>query len=357
MTKKNILIALAIFIILIIIYMAKFTVINIALSNLSFPDQLKHYPYLNQGAQSENFEVDYLFYDPANIDYDTETGNFIITTAHVNQAFEVYHKLDAKGNSIDSLVNDSSAIHTFHNEGVVFGEDYFIDWSTSGNKNRQPFIDFLNQDFKMDEKAWEEIFETNYKNALAVTYKTAADWHSLTFYFKTSKGWLAMNTFKNDDRIYQDMGSENELDFKGYPIKGNRFIALKSSITGKYPLLSYKNQNNVENQPYNWTDPKNPVILKYFKKENLQGRAPYTSLPQTWGGDVYLTLKHKSQLIGFKEIALKAVGFSSEPKINLDLYQVPKAFENKSDVAFIILSYGTNIGDRGGNGIYVIKKK
>ncbi len=350
-------ITLAIFVVLLVIYLAKFTAINVALSNLSFPGRLKHYPYLNQGAQSENFEVDYLFYDPANIDYDTKTGNFIITTAHVNQDFEVYHKLDAKGNATDSLVNDSSAIHTFHNEGVVFGEDYFIDWCTSGNKNRQPFVDFLNHDFKMDEKVWEEIFEANYKNATAVTYKPSKDWHSLTFYFKTEKGWLAMNTLKNDERIYQDMGSENELDFKGYPVKGNRFVALKSSMTGKYPLLSYKNRNEGENSPYNWKDPKNPINLKYFKKENLQGRAPYTGLPQTWGGDAYLTLKHKNQSIRFKEIAVKDVGFSTEPQINLDLYQVPQAFENKSDVAFIILSYGTNIGDRGGNGLYEIKRK
>ncbi len=350
-------IAVAIFIVLLIIYMAKFTAINIALSRLSFPDRLKHYPYLNQGAQSENFEVDYLFYDPANIDYDTEKGGFIITTAHVNQAFEVYHKFDAKGNLIDSLVNDSSAIHTFHNEGVVFGEDYFIDWCTSGNKNKQPFVDFLNRDFKMDEKLWEQTFETNYKNAAAVTYKPSADWHSLTFYFKIEKGWLAMNTLQNDARIYQDMGSENELDFKGYPVKGNRFIALKSSISGKYPLLSYKNRNEIENQPYNWTDTKNPIILKYFKKENLQGRAPYSGLPQTWGGDAYLTLKHKNEVIRFKEIALKDVGLSTEPEINLDLYEVPEKFKNRSDVAFIILSYGTNIGDRGGNGIYIIKRK
>ncbi|GAA4200424.1 hypothetical protein GCM10022289_12150 [Pedobacter jeongneungensis] len=356
MTRKNILITIAILLVLLVIYLAKFTAIHIALSNLSFPSRLKHYPYLNEGAQSENFEVDYLFYDPANIDYDTKTGGFIVTTAHVNQAFEVYHKLDAKGNSTDSLVNDTSAIHTFHNEGVVFGEDYFIDWCTSGNKNRQPFVDFLNHDFKMDEKAWAEIFETHYKNASAVTYKPSKDWHSLTFYFKTEKGWLAMNSLKDDERIFQDVGSENELDFKGYPLKGNRFIALKSSITGKYPLLSYKNRSDIENQSYNWKDSKNPVNLKYFKKENLQGRAPYTGLPQTWGGDAYLTLKHKNQLIRFKEIAVKDVGFA-EPQINLDLYQVPKAFENKSDVAFIILSYGTNIGDRGGNGLYVIKRK
>ena len=357
MTKKNILIVLAILSLLIVIYLVKFTAINIAWSNILFPREFKQYPYLNNGAQSEHFEVEYLFYDPANIDYDTETGGFIITTAHVNQAFEVYHKFDVSGKLIDSLVNDTSAIHTFHNEGVVFGSDYFIDWSTSDNRQRKPFIAFLNEDFKLDDKGWEETFETNYKNAQAVTYKASKDWDYLTFYFKTTKGWTAMNTHKNDERIYQDMASENDLDFRGYPVKGNRFIPLKSSINGKYPLLSYKNRNQAEGRLYNWTDPKNPVILKYFKKENLQGRAPYTGLPQTWGGDAYLTLKHKTEMIRFKEIALKDVGIFTEPEVNLDLYKVPQAFEDKSDVAFIILSYGTNIGDRGGNGLYVIKRK
>ena len=357
MTKKNILIALAIITVLLLICIVKFTAINIAWSNILFPREFKQYPYLNSGAQSEHFEADYLFYDPANIDYDTQTGGFIITTAHVNQAFEVYHKLDATGNVIDSLVNDSSAIHTFHNEAVVFGACYFIDWSTSCKKQKQDFIAFLNQDFKMEERTWEENFETNYKNALAVTYKASKDWDYLTFYFKTAKGWIAMNSEKNDERIYQDMGSENDLDFKGYPVKGNRFIPLKSSITGKYPLLSYKSHNQVDGRTYNWTDPENPVILKYFKKENLQGRAPYTDLPQTWGGDAYLALKHKNEVIRFKEIAIKGVGFSTKPEINLDLYEVPPTFEDKSDVAFIILSYGTNIGDRGGNGLYVIKRK
>jgi hypothetical protein len=337
--------------------MVKFTAINIALSNILFPPEFKEYPYLNNGAQSEHFKVDYLFYDPANIDYDTETGSFIITTAHVNQAFEVYHKLNAQGKLIDSLVNDTSAIHTFHNEGVVFGADYFIDWSTSDNKQKQSFIAFLNQDFKMDGKTWEESFVSNYKNALAVTYKASKDWDYLTFYFKTAKGWMALNTQKNDERIYQDMASENDLDFKGFPVKGNRFIPLKSSITGKYPLLSYKNHNNEETHPYNWKDQKNPITLKYYKKENLQGRAPYTGLPQTWGGDAYFAMKHKSEVIRFKEIALKNVGLFTEPEINLDLYNVPSAFDDKSDVAFIILSYGTNVGDRGGNGLYVIKRK
>jgi hypothetical protein len=357
MTKKNILTVLAILFLLLVVYLFKFTAINIAWSNILFPRELKQYPYLNNGAQSEHFEAEYLFYDPANIDYDTKTGGFIITTAHVNQAFEVYHKLDARGNVIDSLVNDSSAIHTFHNDAVVFGADYFIDWSTSDNKQKQDFIAFLNQDFKMDGKAWEENFETNYKKAQAVTYKASKDWDYLTFYFKTAQGWMAMNSQKNDERIYQDIASENDLDFKGFPVKGNRFIPLKSSITGKYPLLSYKNRNQVEGRPYNWTDPKNPVVLKYFKKENLQGRAGYTGLPQTWGGDAYLTLKHKTEVIRFKEIALKDVGFFTKAEINLDLYKVPQAFEDKSDVSFIILSYGTNVGDRGGNGLYVIKRK
>lgn len=357
MTKKNILIAFAILIVLILIYVVKFTAIHITLAKMFFPSQLKQYPYLNAGAQSENFEVDYLFYDPANIDYDTQSGIFIITTAHVNQPFEVYHKLDARGNEIDSLVSDTSAIHTFYNEGVVFGQDYFIDWSTSDNKHRQPFATFLNHNFNMDKKGWEESFVAHYKDASAVTYKASKDWDYLTFYFRTEKGWMAMNTHKNDKRIYQDMGSENDLDFKGYPTKGNRFIALKSSITGKYPLLSYKPRNDGENHLYDWTDPKNPVNLKYFKTENLQGRAPYFGIPQTWGGDAYLTLKHKNQVIRFKEIALKDVGFSTKPEINLDLYQVPQPYDHKSDVAFIILSYGTNIGDRGGNGLYVIKRK
>jgi len=351
------LIALAILSVLIAVYLFRFTAINIALSNILFPNELKQYPYLNEGAQSENFKAEYLFYDPANIDYDTETGGFIVTTAHVNQAFEVYHKFDARGNAMDSLVNDSSALHTFHNDGVVFGTDYFIDWMTSGNKEKQPFVAFLNSDFGMDEKIWEESFESNYKSALAVSYKASEDWDYLTFYFKTSKGWTAMNTRKNDERIYQDMGSENDLDFKGYPVKGNRFIALKGSITGKYPLLSYKNRHDGEPEIYNWRDAKNPIVLKYFKKQDLQGRAPYTNLPQTWGGDAYLTLKHKNEQIRFKEIALKNVGFFTEPEIKLDLYKVPKAFENQSDLTFIILSYGTNVGDRGGNGLYVIKRK
>jgi len=342
---------------LLIVYLIKFTAINISLSNILFPNALKNYPYLNNRAGSANFEVEYLFFDPANIDYDTKTDGFIITTAHVNQDFEVYHKLDAKGNVTDSLINDTTAIHTFRNEGVVFGANYFIDWYTSGNKSKQPFINFLNKDFKMEGNAWEENFERNYKNALAVTYKPGKDWDYLTFYFKTSDGWMAMNTQKNDNRIYQDTGSDNELDFKGFPVKGNRFIPLKSSIDGKYPLLSYKNRNNEEKLSYNWKDNTNPVVLKYFKKERLQGRAPYSGLPQTWGGDAYLTLKHKNEEICFKEIAIKNVGFFTEPIISVDLYKVPKAFENKSEVAFIILSYGTNIGDRGANGLYVIKRK
>ena len=357
MTKKNILIALVLLIVLIVIYCIKFTAIQIAVANVLFPKQLKNYPYLNEGAQSENFKVDYLFYDPANIDYDTETGFFIVTTAHVNQSFLVYHKLDASGNLLDSLVSDTSAIHTFYAEGVVFGTDYFIDWSTSDNQDKQPFTAFLNQDFSMDDKTWEENFTAHYKNAVAVTYKASKDWDYLTFYFKTAQGWMAMNTRKKDGRIYQDMESGNDLDFKGYPTKGNRFIALKDAISGEYPLLSYRHQSDAEHQNYNWTDEKNPVHLQYFKKENLQGRAPYSGLPQTWGGDAYLELKHKKELIRFKEIATKNVGLFTQPQINLALYNVPQPYDKKCGVAFIILSYGTNIGDRGGNGLYVVKPK
>lgn len=167
-----------------------------------------------------------------------------------------------------------------------------------------------------------------------------------------------MNSLENDERIYQDMGSENELDFKGYPSKGQRFIALKGTISNKYPLLSYKAQRNQETAlEYDWLNEQNPITLQYFTKDTLMSRAPYSNLPQTWGGNAYLTLKHQNQTIVFKEIGTQNVGLATKPEISLELYHVPQAYRNKSTVAFIALTYGTNIGDRGGNGLYVLRKK
>ncbi|TDQ11380.1 hypothetical protein [Pedobacter metabolipauper] len=346
-----------VFILLFIIYMLGFKSINYSISSMLLPGKLDSYPYLNEGVSSEHYEIKFLYTGLSNIDFDTKSMNTIVETAHVNDETLGYYKYNNQGELLDSFRTDSSFVTNFYPGGTLFGKDYYVEWAINGDKTKKPFAGFLNMDFKMDAAVWDENFQKFYAAADFVHYYPSENWHYLTFYFRINGTWTALNTLENDDRIYQDMSSENKLDFKNFKQKGNQFVPLKSSITDKYPLLSYKHNNNYEGIKYNWEGSKEPITLNYFKKEFIAGEAAYTNIPLSWGGTGYFTLKYKNELLNFKEVGAKDIGFFKKAEFHINLYTTPQPWFNKTELAFINVSYTSSLVDRGGEGLYVIKRK
>lgn len=337
-------------VIIALIYLFQYRKITRWFSEVMTPKEYVIFHYLEDGVKSTHYEVDSI---PSanNVLFDSKTNQYILIKDSNH-----FTKIASDGKIIDSI-RFSTVEFLDYPSGFLFGKDFYIDWLSTGDSLKKSFSSQLNADFKMDSIQWEKTFTDYYKTADRIFYKPAEDWHSLIFYILQDGKWFTLNTRLNDSRIYQDMASINQLDFKDFPERGyEQFFPLKNNLTNDYFPYSYYNQSNSEKGFYDLEKTKQPLELLHFTKNFIVNEAAYTNVPLTWAGTGYFKLAFKEDFLYFKEDISKDIGFGKKYDCTINVYYPPQPFAKNSDIGFIQVLFPSN-QYRNLGGLYLIKKR
>ncbi len=333
-----------ILIFLLLLFLTQCTTINVFTTSKAKKSVYNKYPYLKDGAASENYIIKYIS-NPykAFITYDTKNKYFFI-------AQPPYRKISKNGLVVVQIEDNGHLDNPLFTH-YLFDKDGVYDFSKTEVK-KELFNTIINADFSMRPKQWKSLFDDYYKKADVVVYGNDMDYKYYPIYLKINTGWILIFSSSYDG--FNQSYSEG-VSLEGYPAKFNKMVLLKDNH--KQEFSNGMVEENLNMDEYSLSYPSKFKLRRlYFHKQMVSEDFPYTSIPQEFSGIAYYRIKIDNDVLNFKESALKHC-FSSSVKSYLFWYVLPEKYLQDSKVSFLEYKYPHNINETGSNGLYIIKEK
>ncbi|MEN7551763.1 hypothetical protein AAG747_27860 [Rapidithrix thailandica] len=321
--------------VLVFVFLYQNEFIRNRVAKLLLPAAYKEYRYLSSNTvASENYEIKKLISGNASqYFFDKELKNFIIRIRD-NKLW----KINEQGDVEDSL---STSAH-LTTSGLIFEEDYFIDWVVSGNKSPQPYREILDADSLSSADV-----EAYFNNAAVIDFGMDYPQRKGKCYLKIEGHWIVLEFTKRFEEFKQDFEKGYyTVEFKGQAPKNNERIEVLK-INAVFPF-------------YHWEDPENPLHIQYFIEETSQSKSFYdinNTSRSGWNGTGYFRLNYHSETLYFKAYTFKRGIFEYAPySPDISIYQLNSGYG--VDLTLIELyKRGNTKRDYSEVGVYVLRKK
>lgn len=337
----------------IVFFLQKCTTVNITTSNFFKKSTTKSYPYLEEEPSSETYTLERLAgsFTPM-ITYDPSKNFFLLQFAK-----EKFEKRDAKGR-LTFLLPYTEDMDYADFSGFVFSKDGVYDF-TKENVFLEAFGQTINENQDMEGEEWKNQYETFYKKAATVVYGETFSHPNKGFrmYFQINNEWICLFTPK-DRRHYIRVGiAHHDRDL--FQAKYETLVLLKDE---KNNIFS----NNVRTDETAYLGRENThYVKKYTPKVDINIVSTWKTghtetmgllpIPTAYDELVYYKLNINNERIKFKENAMNYILGERETYINI--YQVPDAYIQKTEVFFLEYNYLSNFHDNRSKGMYILKNK
>lgn len=357
------LIIVPLIIFLFVLFLQRFTTVNLNLAKSS-----TDIPYLSQPVQNDTYKIERVTQNTWNeIRYDPVNDFYLIAQN------EKITKLNNKGEVTFSLnlnekdINNTPDFMDYHRPSHFVISWYGIYDLSKEKPYLEKFETQLNTDGKMEWEEWIKRFENLYNTAETVLwgYRKALDASmSHPLYFKINGNWTVLYTLKNVSQI-----NSNDTFIQFRPNYKQDYV--QDKFQKLYLLKDVKNGGafsdyNSFNNTYTNSDYAEEK-MEYGKEANLgtisfkkevYNEVPYSFLPAQFGGTAVNKLSIGNSTLTFKTKAIKGAGFSSEPLKNyIYLFTVPTKFKTENTLSFLYYKYPTNWNSGASEGVYIIKKR
>ncbi len=340
-------IILIFFILLILIILEQFTVLNLFHPSLFMKPEYEGYKYLKEGIESENYRIQFIENDyRAYVRYNDEQNFFMVGRGP-------YRKISGKGEE-EAVIPPGLEIDNPPLTHYLFDKEGVYDFSKSP-VTMERYSETINEDYKMDSRLWQEMFDSYYERAGVVVYGENREYQYYQAYLKINKSWVRIfsGSYDNftDDR---DLG----INMKGYPARFKRMIPLMDPENREFSLpLSRDIFSKTGDKVESYSSSKRHELKKlFFRKEFVSDHIPYTPIPGEFAGTAYYRIRIHGDILNFRENALKYISsFSS--KSCLYWYLLPERYHKQTGVSFLELRYPHNINESGSRGLYILKPR
>ncbi len=300
------------------------------------PSSYKKFSFLYENkTQSEDYEIKKIIHGESyeNILLNTLNHEFIIEIVDSdydrhNAGWTTFWKVNKRGEVIDSLNTRSR----FNETGVIFEENYYIDWVNLGEKEKQKYQEVVNFD-----SITASQFKVLVNKANNITYDSDYKNETVNCYIESNKNWIVLKSKKGFE---DDFYSKEEKFFK-YSNKSNQV------------LLSIENSL----KPFHgWKDKRSFINIEKFVSKSRETKSFYdinNTSRSGWHGVGYFKFSYKSSVLYFKTYTFKSSSFGMHPDIRIYNVDIP-------DISFVIKTISNRkLGDRYSeeSGVYVVTKK
>lgn len=336
-----------------------FVIFKIVTRKKPLPEKFKTYRFLNETTiKSDTYEVKQLIDNLENkekspgiirlnkIMHDKKTKNLIIFSEYEDNYPEIIRydmllKVNNQGKEIDSLkINYDTPLY---NSGVIFEENYYIDWINTGSKVKQKYVNVIDG----DRFSWQQLEDTvNRADSIDIAVSLIDKELEVRIFLKTVKGWEMIKSKKILPRIEEEVMIGKSVFSRKLPpftnIIKKRFIPI---------------ENNMKWPGFNKVNPNPKLYLEYFDRLtnhssgfsfsiNINGNAI-----SGWSGMGYYKLIHNEDSIRFKAHTHEGDVYTS----NIAVYCPP---DETQDFVFIQVHKNKN-GNRPlrNSGLYILHKK
>ena len=346
----------------ILLVVERFTPVNLASPAFLRPADYDAFPLLKDGVESGSHRLEFLS-NPylAKITYSPEGNFFLVEDRH-------FRKLDSNGSEVFSLEQDGVMVNLPFTHFVV-GPSGVYDFSEDP-VSITPFTQVLNADsdrtFTQD--YWNRVFDQLYAQADSVVYANDLASHivKLPIYFKIGREWLLLYAWPDHvDISYSPY--ELGTGIEDRPAKFSRMVLLKDVKEGLFSYnthevrgsyiphgLSQKDLFHLPEHDLRYRQDASLEML-FFRKQAVSEHVAYTNLPIIFNGRADHRLRIGEDTLSFWEVAVRHA-FASL-RTNLNLFVLPDAYRDRSEVMFLEFRPGNNVDTAGSDGLYVIRRK
>lgn len=366
-----------IFTVLVLVFIEKCSLINLSTSDVFRPNSYKTFKGLSNKVSSKKYEILKI------------EGDFPILFDSIKNEFYLSNKngltkIDAMGNVMFSenlLKEKYTSVFDFVNHTpYVFSEKGVYDFS--GNELVfLPYSKIQNAENDISNSDFKTLFENYYQNADLVIFGNERNNnldYSDPIYFRINNQWILLFSQEGYFRFNNNTIGNKDLEMYPAKLNNNKLIVLKDN---EYTTYSTKQlSDKIDDEYLNTYHDKlkeqkldyqsnNKIKMLSYKKEAYHFTGSYLSLPDwvfpTYLNAAYFQLTYNGDNLYFKEKTIKFYS-EPEPQNNLNLYQLPKKFRNKSEVSFIDFNlnlggymdrYGSFVPENKNIGIYIVKPK